>query len=106
MYDYTETRKNHIKKFNNDNIATRWLNCVNLYYSKHKYDINSDFLYNLNNKNYEKTLEIFTLITEYDNNDNGTYWFPTLRQKYDETNIYKEYDFTFIKLYAEDVIFL
>lgn len=106
MYDYNEIRKNHISKFNGDNIATRWLNCLNLYYDKYNHDINSDFINNLNNKNYEKALEIFTLITEFDNNNNGTYWNPILRQKYDETNMYKIYDFSFIKSYAIDIIFL
>lgn len=105
MYRYNDKRLSHIKNFTSDNIAERWIYSLNLCIHIHKYDINKEFCNHITNKEMEKAFDLFVLITNFDNNDNGTYSRPTLRETYDMYNKYgRKYIFDFVKLYANDVI--
>lgn len=103
MYTYNIKRMNHLKKFNSDNIAERWISCLNKTIETYNYDINSEFLSYINKDN-KKAFEIFEKITEFDNNSNSTYWNESLREIYNSYNKYgREYIFTFVIPYAKDV---
>ena len=106
MYTYTLQRLNHMSQFDSDNIAERWLKSINSYYTINGIDINTQFIKLINNNDNKNAFDIFTKITEFDDN-NGTYWKPTLREAYDSYNMYgRQYIFSFIIPYAKDIILL